>query len=195
MKTICFTGRRPKDLCGYNWDNYKQFGHDLTEYLDTLYTFYGVRRFISGGAQGFDQIAFWAVFKLSKRHPDIENIVYVPFEGQENKWAENGPFSKSEYASLRKAATATKVLVENVYQTSEYAKCLLSRNEHMVDDSDAVVALYPDDSWETTTRGGTSYTMRYAYGTGKTILQIKYEISQNQLSFGKAEIIGGKRNG
>ena len=190
-KVICFTGRRPKDLCGYNWDSYKTFAYDLMDYLEKL-ILEGYDTFITGGAQGFDQIAFWAVYKLQKKYPDIKNILYVPFEGQENKWAEYGPFSKKEYASIRKLATSVNVLVKTVYQTSEYGKCLLSRNEHMVDDADAVIALYPDDTWKTAARGGTSYTMRYAHGTGKTILQIKYMISDNVLHFGSTEVIESK---
>lgn len=58
-KTICFTGRRPKDLFGYyNYDAYKEIQDVLSPILEAHYTTNGVRNFISGGAQGFDQLAF-----------------------------------------------------------------------------------------------------------------------------------------
>ena len=86
MDTICFTGRRPQDLCGYDYKSkYEGLQKWLTGYLEEFYK-KGVRNFISGGAQGFDQLAFWVVEDLKKNHPDVKNIVYVPFQGQESRW-------------------------------------------------------------------------------------------------------------
>ena len=186
--TCCFTGRRPKDLCGYKWGNYQEFMNTLINYLDTLYS-QNVRRFISGGAQGFDQMAFWAVDALRKKHPDIENIVYVPFEGQEGRWMDGSDaFTRSEYYAMLKAATSVNVLIDkdhvNQYKVPKY---LLDRNIAMVNDSDFVIALYPGDDWTTNT-GGTSHCMRYAKGKGKSIHQITYTINKG-LHFGDVKII------
>lgn len=63
--TMSFTGRRPKDLCGYEASAYCQFVSDLTEVLSIFYS-KGVRRFLLGGAQGMDQMAFWAVQRLHR---------------------------------------------------------------------------------------------------------------------------------
>lgn len=75
-KTLCFTGRRPKNLCGYNNNKYNDLVDKVTEICETFHQ-NGYRNFISGGAQGFDQLAFWAVLRLKKIHPDVKNIVYV----------------------------------------------------------------------------------------------------------------------
>ena len=105
MNTVCFTGRRPKDLCGYNADSYKTLVSAVLVILENLYQTQGVRRFITGGAQGFDQLAFWAVHNLRKNHPDVENILYLPFRGQESRWLAKGPFSQDEYRLMQSMAT------------------------------------------------------------------------------------------
>ena len=84
--TLSVTGHRPKDLFGYDGaENYKTLANRI---YFTLVLFYnmGVRTFISGGAQGADQIFFWSVNALKKKYGDVRNIVYVPYRGQELKW-------------------------------------------------------------------------------------------------------------
>lgn len=53
--------------------------------------------FISGGAQGFDQLAFKAVNNLKQKYPDIKNIVYIPFTGYDKQWNEYGLFTAKEF--------------------------------------------------------------------------------------------------
>lgn len=174
MNTVCFTGRRPKDLCGYDTTKYEPFVKWLTEYLDTEFYMKGVRNFISGGAQGFDQLSFWAVNNLKQRHSDIRNIVYVPFRGQDSRWLKTGSFSQTEYRQMLSAADEVKYLYE--VTTSDFravAKALTDRNHDMVNASDAVIALYPSDDYMTS-KGGTSECMRYACKHRKRIFQIKY---------------------
>ena len=190
-KTCCFTGRRPKDLAGYDWNKYRSFGKQFVDYLNVLYK-QGTRNFISGGAQGFDQLAFWAVTALKKRYgyTDVNNIVYVPFEGQDNLWKEEGPFGREEYNKMLMQADEVKLLVERdkvSYSGHMIAGYLLDRNRAMVDDSDFVVALYPDDSFRTNS-GGTSDCMRYAEGKKKEIHQVTYLIKNNELVFDKVII-------
>lgn len=190
MRTICFTGRRPKDLCGYKKENYTAFTAQLVDYLQTFYDL-GVRKWISGGAQGFDQISFWAVDTLRQQHPDVENVVYVPYEGQQLVWRgnQNDAFSQKEYGEMLKRATHVNILVTAAQFIKE--KCvyyLMQRNNKMVDDSDAVVALYPDDSW-VTSKGGTAACMRYAKKAGKPIYQIHYHIENSQLIFDYVSLI------
>ena len=182
MNTVCFTGRRPKDLCGYNADSYKTLVSAVLVILENLYQTQGVRRFITGGAQGFDQLAFWAVHNLRKNHPDVENILYLPFRGQESRWLAKGPFSQDEYRLMQSMATSIKYTTENMDTTdySQVAKALFERNHQMVLASDTVIALYPDDSWHES-KGGTSECMRYAAKAKKNIIQIKYDIKDNSV--------------
>lgn len=180
MSTICFTGRRAKFLCGYDASKYKNFSKQLVETLEQQYN-NGVRKFISGGAQGFDQLAFWAVEELKKRHNDIKNIVYVPFRGQERNWSRYGLFSIDEYNKMLAAADKIVYLKNELFNFRDITKALMDRNHDMVDASDAVIALYPYDDWKTA-KGGTAECMRYAVNKNKAIIQLKYTLSNGNLT-------------
>lgn len=64
MMKVAFTGHRPKDLYGYNdRDPYKVVVQKIIENLKALDDDLVV---ITGGAQGIDQLAFWAAEHLKK---------------------------------------------------------------------------------------------------------------------------------
>lgn len=92
-KVVAFTGPRPAKLCGWKHSAYKGLIDRLVVALKDYYKS-GVKKFISGGAQGFDMCAFLAVQKMKNRYryDDIQNVVYVPFKGQESVWVEDGCF-------------------------------------------------------------------------------------------------------
>jgi len=176
-KVVCFTGRRPKDLCGYDRECYLEFNNQLVKFVKKLYDD-GVRTFITGGAQGFDQLAFWAVNKLKTKYDDITNIVYVPYKGQEKMWAKIGVFSQDDYKQMLEKADEVKYL--QGYCVENWSKALMDRNHKMVDDSDFVVALYQGDDWASA-KGGTAECMRYANRHNKQIIQLNYRIEDGDL--------------
>ncbi len=181
MRTACFTGRRAKTLCGYDGEKYTSFHNQLVEYLETLYT-EGIREFISGGAQGFDQLAFWAVNELKQRHNDIKNTVYIPFRGQESRWAAHGMFSREDYNLMLTKADEIKYLKEiNTSDYNQVVKALYDRNHSMVNNSELCIALYPSDDWRTS-KGGTAECIRYARNKNIETRQIRYTINNNGLS-------------
>lgn len=174
-QTACFTGGRPKSLYEdkpYS-DNHKPdyiaMAYNVAKLLETLYQ-NGIRRFISGGAQGFDTVAFSAVQILKRSHPDVENVVYIPFNNQDNCWAETGLFSKRAYRKMLGLADDVVVCDATFNaETEPFGKIvrkLMERNERMVNDSFVVVGQYPDTSWTMpSTKGGTANCLRYAAGT------------------------------
>lgn len=171
--TICFTGRRPKNLYGYDKEKYNDLVDYLTKLLEKKYE-EGYRTFISGGAQGFDQLAFWAVNRLKKQGKDIKNIVYIPFKGQERTWLGKGLFSKEEYNLMLSLADEI-VVCSDIDVTScmkyELTIALHHRNHMMVDNSDLLIGIYPDDSWkDDCVKGGTAECLRYANDKHKDIL-------------------------
>lgn len=88
---VCFTGRRPRDLFGYaSHKAYMPLRARLEKAIEQFIDTEDVDTFISGGAQGVDQLAFWAVENVKKRRPSIRNVVYVPFKGQERRWKTAG---------------------------------------------------------------------------------------------------------
>lgn len=64
--TVCFTGHRPKSIFPINpYDesrrkDYQKIVDRIADFVCSMYN-KGFTKYISGGAQGFDQLAFWAV--------------------------------------------------------------------------------------------------------------------------------------
>lgn len=185
-KTVCFTGHRPKNLCGYDHDKYVSFVEQLKAVVVKLIEEENVTCFITGGAQGMDQLAFWAVNAVrsgkydGKKRPEIQNIVYEPFETYGSSWANRGLFSKSEYNLMKRLATETVTLNKTPERKYNAVKLLNERNHAMVDNADIVVALYNGQDWSLkSTRSGTAECMRYAMKNNKTIHQIEYASDKN----------------
>ena len=187
--TVAFTGRRPKDLVGYNKQSYEPFMSDLRVLVFELYC-HGIRRFITGGAQGFDQLVFWAVYWLRKQYPDVENIVYVPFKHQPNRWLDSGLFSKHEYELMMKHKTSHKVIVPNCpMQQWAMVRAYEERNHQMVNDSNGLIGLYPDDQWRYN-KGGTAECLRYAEIVNCPTLLLRYNITNDILRATALERMG-----
>lgn len=188
IKSISFTGPRPKKLRDYDHDKYVKFVDELTKILIYITGLFGIERYVSGGAQGFDQLAFWAVNKAKRAvgNTETKNIVYKPFEGHELRWLETGLFSQSEYRTMCSMADEVKILSQgsNDYRTT--AKLLDDRNHAMVNDTDLVIALYPSGNWRTAAHSGTANCMKYAVKNNKPILQLLYD----ENSDGELKIIG-----
>lgn len=177
MKKACFTGHRPKELCGYDADKYRTFVNELCDIIRYLYS-RGFTEYVSGGAQGFDQLAFWAVNRVKKEYTDIRNIVYIPFTRQSTNWAVDGTFGQKEYRHMLMFADE----IHNLYPESEEdlrnpnvdnatAK-LLGRNKQMVRDTDITIGLYNGD-WRDD-KGGTACTLQEAGSWHKPIMQLLY---------------------
>ena len=81
-----FTGHRPDNKYMFGYDlkhpGYKIIIDKTTEIIEMLINNEGTDKFISGGAIGFDTIAFWCVHKLKNKYPHIKNIVAVSFRDQ-----------------------------------------------------------------------------------------------------------------
>lgn len=175
VPSMCFTGRRPKDLCGYDSSKYNGFVRELADAIyDEFYVGRGIRRYVTGGAQGFDQMAFWAVARMIKLHDltDVENIVFVPFKGQELRWAEKGLFSQTEYWQMIEHATKVVIVCSD-----NSINALFIRNEAMCDSTDICLALYPDDNWKDS-KGGTASCMRYAMRSKNEVFRLGYTVDK-----------------
>ena len=170
-KSACFTGPRPKKLYGYCAPGaYKQLIHQKIIPVVERLIQKGFDTFYSGGAQGFDQCAFWAVNELKQKYPHIKNYVIIPCHDYEALWADTGLFSKEQFHSMLSLADNVTYVTQGVF-TKE---CLPLRNHVMSDMSDIGIALYEDDSWiDKTLHSGTAECMRYLQKTKKPILQIR----------------------
>lgn len=160
---VAFTGKRPKDLYGYrDKASYDTMRKNLKSVLRKLIS-QGAERFNSGGAQGFDQVAFWVVDELKKEYPYIKNYLYIPCKEYASQWAEQGLFSKSDFEKMLQAADHV------IYISETYTKsCLFMRNLAMLDDGDVLVAL----SNQTELTGGTGHAVTNAINRGMPVIQL-----------------------
>lgn len=170
---ISFTGHRPDRLgTGYSItnDRVRAYGDLLHNTLVPLINDEGADRFISGGAIGIDQIAFWTIQGLKKDFPHIKNVIAIPFEKQYMAWKNNELVSW--YHKMVSCADEV-VYVDTLEQYSsqymvagEYAATKLNlRNHYMVDHSDKVVAVLADGA-----TGGTANCVKYALQHNKPVI-------------------------
>lgn len=109
-KTICFTGKRPRDLYGYDFnDSYMKLIQKLYSWMMDVCMKENVQTSITGGAQGFDQIAFWACTAANIGVILKRRKIYVPFKGQEKGWAKTGLFGQGDYESILRLADEMKI--------------------------------------------------------------------------------------
>lgn len=175
-KTVCFTGHRPNKLgnCySLTGDQSKYIKSKLEAVLIDLIEDEGIERFISGGAIGLDQIAFWTVRSLKKTYyPNLKNIVAVPFKNQASKW--NDRETQTWYKKMLDVADDI-VYVDELLEYSMsgvgigdyHVAKMQKRNEYMVDQSRIVVAVWDG------TKGGTGNCVKYARQEGKTLYTLK----------------------
>ena len=87
MKRIAFTGHRPNKLYGYDMDNkhYDKLKIILKDMLKYEICKYDADTFITGGALGFDTLAFDVVKDLIDDYGG-NHVLAIPFEKQAIKW-------------------------------------------------------------------------------------------------------------
>jgi len=170
-QTVCFTGHRPNKL-----DNAYNFKHPtalklrdkLLEIIETLIVQENVNRFISGGAIGTDQIAFWSVEIKKIEYPHIKNIVAIPFKNQDKIWkSESRKWYKKMLKKADEVINVEEIYIDNNVLYGDYSsKKMKNRNIYMCNESKFVVAVY-DGS-----KGGTGSCLKYAQSIGLNIWRI-----------------------
>lgn len=169
-QTICFTGKRPKDLWGYDITQYRDLNRELKYSLRHLcyHSNFNLRYAIFGGAQGFDQLAFWACDIATT----MDKILYLPFKNQEKNWNEHGAFGQLEYHNM--LAVAREIVVCSdidpaTASKSEISAAYLKRNRDMVDAADICFGLFDTKLDFHSDKSGTAATLRYAEQQNKEI--------------------------
>lgn len=177
-KRVAFTGHRP-DKLGNAYDLNHINSIKIRERLIQLFFQHRLIHFISGGAQGFDQNAFWAIQEYKKIREENEakfdyvcqilNVLAIPFKEQDCKWKENDRIMYNKM--IQKADHVIYVDRYKGYQSPGeidryHVSKMHRRNEFMVDHCDLLIALWDGSS------GGTSACIEYARKKEKEILII-----------------------
>ena len=139
MKTCSFTGHRRIEP-----SHEKALSDLLSRAVNYAYE-NGCRRFIAGGAIGFDTLAAREVIKFRISHPDVTLVLALPCMNQDKSWSVR---QKDAYAYTLSSAD------EVVYLSEEYTDtCMKERNSYLVFEADMLVA----------------YVSRAASGAGQTL--------------------------
>lgn len=104
MLTVAVIGPTAKNLYGYEHEPYKKLTNILLRKFAALAEFDPDLVVVTGGAQGTDQVAFWAAVHAKKKYPSIRTQVLIPYKGQDEDWNETGAFSKVEYRKMLRCA-------------------------------------------------------------------------------------------
>lgn len=187
--TATFTGHRPNKLArttsaAYTKAHYEIFLPMLANALEA-YLAIGIDTFITGGAQGFDQLVFWAVNELKKRHPDktIRNIVYVPFKGQESIWKGNDIFGPANYRKMLSLADDIQYCtdLDNSCTKSQIAQALDYRNHCMCLSSSRLCSLWSEDEMKNgmLTKGGTANCVAFAQSQNMYCDKLVYALNND----------------
>lgn len=171
---VGFTGHRPDKLFGsYDLENPKvrvlkeKLEKELVELIEK-----GATVFVSGGALGFDQVAFMTVHGLKEKYPGIKNILAIPFEKQAKAWR-----SKKDVARYEKMKEKADEVVyvdcvdgykpKGSVEAGDYSAAKMQlRNQYMVDKSNVIIAAWDGSS------GGTKNCVDYAKKEKKDIIRL-----------------------
>lgn len=149
--TLFATGHRPQKLGGFGQDVYEDLFALAYAELPRL----RADRVISGMALGWDT----AIAEAALMH-NLELYAYVPFAGQELRWA---PPAQRLYNHLLSSAAKVVYCSAGGYAPEK----MDIRNRCMVDDGHQGVAL-----WDGGERGGTFNCVEYALRQGKAITNL-----------------------
>lgn len=122
----------------------------------------GCRRFIAGGALGFDTEAARQVIRFRLTHPDVSLVIFVPHLGQADDWSER---QRSLYDYILSSANEVR------YVSESYDKdCMRRRNKAMAEECDILIA------YVNNLRSGSGQTIRMAENLGKEIHNIYFAL-------------------
>ena len=147
MTTCAFTGHRNIK------DKHKQALPGLLARAINYAYEKGCRRFITGGALGFDTVAAREVLRFRISHPDVSLILFLPCLDQDSGWSMS---QKDSYEYILSSADEVKYISEN-YNKS----CMKKRNQAMAEECDIMIAYVSRDY------SGSAQTMRIATALGK----------------------------
>ena len=127
----------------------------------------GCRRFITGGAIGFDTEAARQVIRFRLSHPDVTLVLFLPCLDQDAAWSAR---QRSSYDYILSAADEVKYVSES-YDRS----CMRRRNQAMAEECDIMIAYVGHD------RSGASQTLRIARELGRQAYNLYPQLERDSV--------------
>ena len=202
LPACCAVGHKPNDMFkngAYSISTWRLVNEKLKACIKQLITEHSTRKFISGGAQGIEQLFCPAVREVSDEIGiECETWVYEPFKSYSDKWPDSGLFSKYEYkrlVSTAKQANTLKQLNPSLGSDMDkkaFAKALHEKDIKMVRDSNVIIGVFKHDIKyiqgnnppEEIRKSSTYKTLQHAYDCGKALIIIHPEsLATTRLNF------------
>lgn len=159
--TCAFTGHRPSSFhFGYDEEHLdcRKLKLTMLSQISALIN-NGVTTFLTGMALGVDMWGAEIVLALKEQHTGLRLIAALPCETQANKWSVE---QRERYFNILARCD------ETVYVSRHYTRdCMFKRNRWLIDHASFVLAVYNGAS-----KGGTAYTVRYAYTQNRAVIVI-----------------------
>ncbi len=158
MKTCAFTGHRNIKL-----EHRAALPGLLSRAINYAYG-KGCRRFITGGALGFDTEAAREVIRFRMTHPDVKLILFIPCLDQDAAWTER---QRSLYDYILSSADEVRFVSESYDKN-----CMRRRNQAMAEECDILLAYVGYE------RSGSAQTLRIATTFGKEVYNLYYHLEK-----------------
>ena len=176
-RTACIVGVRPRDLFGLDDRGaYKPLRERLEQAVDEAHRVRGIDTFVTGGAQGTDQLAFWAVHNIrrveARRGHPIDNVVFAPYDGQSRHWRRHGSFGRDDYALMDDKATNVVTYAERTKSSPHPNTLITRRNREMVEHASIVITVWPADRDVKSAHGSVAATIRDAIRADRFVYNI-----------------------
>ncbi len=156
-KTACATGYRPQKCpWGFNEKDLRCVSmRERTKTKVETSIKNGYEFFISGMALGFDMIFAEIVLELKEKYPHIKLIAALPCKDQYKLWRQD---QVERYKHILSLCDESYCLYDTYND-----KCMLERNDYMLNNSSLVFALFDGKP------GGTKYTINKAQKNGLNV--------------------------
>lgn len=161
MTTCAFTGHRNIK------DTHKKALPNLLERAVAYAYDKGCRRFITGGALGFDTLAAREILRFRISHPDVSLILFLPCLDQDAGWSAR---QRDSYEYILSSADEVKYVSES-YDKS----CMKRRNQAMAEECDILIAYVSRDY------SGSAQTVRMATTFGKETYNLYPNLEKDSL--------------
>ena len=124
----------------------------------------GCRRFLTGGAIGFDTVAAREIIRFRLAHPDISLVLILPCLQQDATWSAS---QRDSYHFTLSSAD------EVVYVSDDYTpSCMRKRNQQLAESCDILIAyIFRNHS-------GAAQTARMAEKLGKETYNVYHELER-----------------
>lgn len=150
--SCCFTGHRK-----LRSEKFEEIKNRIRSEIDRAYEG-GYRRFLCGGALGFDTLCAYSVIEKRRTCPDVSLILVLPCMAQEEQWSEEDRRIYGEiYAACDECYCMSELYTEG---------CMHVRNRAMVHESSLCIAYLENF------KSGTAYTYKYAKKNGLVVINI-----------------------